>query len=542
MKIALAQVNCHIGNFTGNKILIKQKIEEARKLGAQLVVFPELALSGYPPLDFLEFNHFTKKCSDAIDEIANSCHDIDVIIGSPSKNPVKEGKNLFNSAFFIAKGKVARVINKSLLPTYDVFDEYRYFEPNKKYETIVSNGVRIALTICEDLWNEEDDPMYVTSPMEHLMQQQPELIINIAASPFDHSHREKRIDILKRNVNKFDIPLVYVNHVGAQTDLLFDGGSLQMDRKGNIIRELKYFNEDLQIIDPFEENEPNHQPHQKKIERIHDGLVMGIRDYFKKLGFSKAILGLSGGIDSAVVLALSTKALGSENVLPVMMPSSFSSDHSLSDSIELCNNLKIDPDKIPIQKIYESFLKDLDYKFSDTEFNVAEENIQSRIRGTLLMALSNKFGHILLNTSNKSELAVGYGTLYGDMCGGLSVIGDLYKRDVYDLARFINTHQSIIPENIITKEPSAELRPDQKDSDSLPEYDLLDSILYQYIELQQGYDRILEQGFDKETVEKVLKLVNSNEYKRFQFAPILRVSPKAFGFGRRMPLVAKYLS
>ena len=542
MKIALAQVNFHIGNFTGNTNLIKNKINEARKLGAQLVIFPELALSGYPPLDFLEFNHFTKECSDAIDEIAILCDDIDVIIGSPSINPVKEGKNLFNSAYFIAKGKVARIINKSLLPTYDVFDEYRYFEPNKKYETIVSNGVRIALTICEDLWNEEDDPMYVSSPMEHLMQHQPELIINIAASPFDHSHREKRIDILKRNVNKYDIPLVYVNHVGAQTDLLFDGGSMHINRKGLIINELKYFEEDLQIVEPFASSGPLVQSHQSKSERIHDALVMGIRDYFHKLKFTKATLGLSGGIDSAVVLAIASEALGPENVLPVMMPSKYSSDHSLTDSIELCKNLNIDPDKISIQKINEAFLADLDYKFSDTEFNVAEENIQSRIRGTLLMALSNKFGHILLNTSNKSELAVGYGTLYGDMCGGISVIGDLYKRDVYELARFLNTSQNIIPENIITKEPSAELRPDQKDSDSLPEYDLLDSILYQYIELQQGYDRILEQGFEKETVKKVLKLVNSSEYKRFQFAPILRVSPKSFGFGRRMPLVAKYLN
>jgi len=541
MKIALAQVNCHIGNFESNSAKFISIIHEAMSGGAHLVVFPELAVSGYPPLDFLDYHHFTAECLHAVEQIAEHCTGITVIMGSPSFNPVKEGKNLFNSAFVLSNGKISQVVHKTLLPTYDVFDEYRYFEPNHEFSCIEVNGEKIALTICEDLWNEEDDPMYRFSPMDKLIPEKPTLIINIAASPFDYAHAEKRKAILKRNAEKFSLPLVYVNHTGAQTDLIFDGGSLFMNAKGEVVQELKYFEEDIQIIDTAQPEFRTPSVAASKFERIHQALVLGIRDYFTKLNFKQATLGLSGGVDSALVLALAVEALGKENVIPVMMPSPFSSGHSVDDSVELAKNLGVDAVKIPIENIYNEFINAADPFFKGKPFDVAEENIQARIRGTLVMALANKHGYVLLNTSNKSELAVGYGTLYGDMAGGLSVIGDLYKTEVYELCRYINRNGEIIPENILTKAPSAELRPGQKDSDSLPEYDLLDSVLRLYIEGQLGYDQILQQGYDEKLVSRVLQMVNRNEYKRFQFAPILRVSPKAFGRGRRMPLVAKYL-
>lgn len=544
MKIALAQINPHIGNFESNSTKIIALIEKAAAEGAGLVVFPELAICGYPPLDFLDFNHFTQQCTEAIEAIAVKCNTIHAIVGGPSFNPVLKGKNLYNSAYFLGNGKVLSVIHKTLLPTYDVFDEYRYFEPNKSFETIEVNGQKIALTICEDLWNEEDDPLYVFSPMEELIRQQPAMIINIAASPFDYSHQEKRKAILRRNVLRYNLPLFYVNHAGAQTDLIFDGGSLAMNQDGTVVAELGYFTEDFKIIDT---DAPSfsipHQSHPSgKIERIHQALVNGIRDYFKKMNFTKATLGLSGGVDSALVLAIAVEALGKENVLPVMMPSPFSSEHSVSDSVNMAHAIGVEVLKIPISEIYNSFIDATKESFGNKPFNVAEENIQARIRGTLLMAISNKHGYILLNTSNKSELAVGYGTLYGDMAGGLSVIGDVYKTEVYSLCQYINRNSEIIPSNILTKPPSAELRPGQKDSDSLPEYDLLDQVLFQYIECHRGPDEIIGQGFDPALVKRILKMVNTNEYKRFQFAPVLRVSPKAFGRGRRMPLVARYLS
>jgi len=544
MKIALAQINCHIGNFESNTAKISGLVTEAESLGADLVIFPELAICGYPPLDFLDFHHFTQQCTEAIETVAKSCKTITAVVGGPSFNPVLKGKNLYNSAYVLEQGKIKQVIHKTLLPTYDVFDEYRYFEPNHAFELITVKGHKIALTICEDLWNEEDDPMYVFSPIEKLIPLQPEFIINIAASLFDYRQEEKRKAILKRNVNKFNLPLFYVNHAGAQTDILFDGGSLAINNKGEIIEELSSFEEDFRIVntDNISAQKVNQTPPSEKIARIHNALVMGIADYFKKMNFSKATLGLSGGVDSALVLALAATALGKENVIPVMMPSPFSSDHSLSDSIKICKNLGITPLKIEISSIFEQFIHETTPAFQGKPFNVAEENIQARIRGTLLMAISNKHGYILLNTSNKSELAVGYGTLYGDMAGGLSVIGDVYKTEVYELCRYINRNGEIIPENILTKAPSAELRPGQKDSDSLPDYDLLDSVLFQYIECRKGPDEIIGQGYDDSLVQRILKMVNTNEYKRFQFAPILRVSPKAFGRGRRMPLVARYLS
>ena len=543
MKIALAQLNYHIGNFASNEKKIKDTLKKAQSQGAELVVFAELAISGYPPRDFLEFDDFIDKCWTATENIAKECKNIAAIIGLPTRNTAEKGKPLFNSAAFLAEGEIKEIRNKSLLPNYDIFDEYRYFEPNKDFSCINFKGKKIALTVCEDLWNIGDDPLYTINPMDELVGEKPDLMINIAASPFHHDQREIRNDILRKNVEKYQIPLFYVNHVGAQTELLFDGGSLVMNNKTEITGELNYFEEDFQVFDTEDLAEitpPKNSP--DKIELIHDALVMGIRNYFEKLGFKNAILGLSGGIDSAVTLVLAVKALGAENVKSILLPSQYSSDHSIKDAEDLAKNLGSPYDIIPIKNIFNAFEKELKPHFNDLPFNIAEENIQARSRGVLLMALSNKFGYILLNTSNKSEAAVGYSTLYGDMNGGLSVLGDVYKVDVFALAKFMNKHEEVIPWNTINKPPSAELRPDQKDSDSLPNYDILDKILFQYIEKRKGPKELIAMGFEETLVRRILKLVNPNEYKRYQTPPILRVSSKAFGMGRRMPIVARYLS
>ncbi|MFN5222713.1 MAG: NAD+ synthase [Bacteroidota bacterium] len=540
MKIALAQINCHIGNFDANTGLIIKHIEQSRASGAELVVFPEMAVCGYPPMDLLESQDFIIRCTKAIDEIAKHCIGITAVVGSPSSNPSPKGKNLFNSAYVLADGKIKDIFHKTLLPTYDVFDEYRYFEPNTVFKTIELNEKRVAVTICEDLWNEEDDPMYTFSPLEKTGDGKIDLVINIAASPFDFNHREKRISILQRNAAKFKSPIVYVNHAGAQNDLVFDGGSMVLDAAGSLLYEASYFEESLSICDLTSPQSSDISIPQSKNERIRQALVCGIRDYFRKCGFKDAVLGLSGGVDSALVAVLAVEALGAEHVHPVLMPSAFSSEHSIQDALELCELNGLKSRTIPINHIYDKFLNELAPSFEGKPFDIAEENVQSRTRGTILMALSNKHRYVLLNTSNKSELAVGYGTLYGDMAGGLSVIGDLYKTEVYALCDHLNSTRIRIPQNILTKAPSAELRPGQKDSDSLPDYDLLDRILFHHIEGKLGSSSMIEMGFDPEVVSKVLSLVSRSEYKRFQFAPIIRVSTKAFGTGRRYPLVASY--
>lgn len=542
MKIALAQLNYHIGNFEANTNKIIGSIREAREQGADLVVFGELSVCGYPPRDFLEFDDFLQRCEKSILDIATHCTDIATIVGAPSVNPKVEGKNLFNSAYFLSDGRITSVHHKALLPTYDVFDEYRYFEPATSFHCVTYKNTKIALTICEDIWDVEDDLMYTRWPMEELIKEAPDLMINIAASPFSHKHPAKRREVMKKNVARYQLPLIYVQHVGAQTELIFDGGSMALSASGKIVNELPYFSEALAIVDTENINDQQENlVDLNKYELIEQALVLGIKDYFNKMSFPKAILGLSGGVDSALVVTLAVKALGKEKVLPVLLPSSYSSDHSVNDSIELCNNLGCRYEKISIADSYDTMLKTLQPTFGDAPFNVAEENIQSRLRAVILMGIANKHGYILLNTTNKSEAAVGYGTLYGDMCGGIAVIGDLYKTEVYELSRFINRNGNIIPENILTKAPSAELRPNQKDSDSLPEYDILDALLYQYIELCQGPQELLAQGFDAVLVQRVLKMVNSNEWKRAQAPPILRVSYKAFGSGRRLPIVGKYL-
>ncbi|CAN5582948.1 NAD+ synthase [soil metagenome] len=547
IKIGLAQLNYHIGNFDANAEKIISVIQKAEQDQTDLVVFAELAICGYPPLDFLDYKHFIARCQEQMERIASYCKNTVAIVGGPAINPDPKGKNLFNAAFVLAEGKIQQIVSKTLLPTYDVFDEYRWFESNREFKCITVKGVRIALTVCEDLWNMDDDPLYTFWPMEELSRQQPALMINIAASPFDFHHADDRKIILQKNVKQYKLPLIYVNQVGANTDIVFDGGSLIYDEQANLVLESAYFKEEIYECEFHPESKKitvassSSTAPLSKLAQIHQALVLGIRDYFGKMGFKKAILGLSGGIDSAVVNVLAVEALGAENVHAVMMPSEFSSAHSITDSEILVKNLGCTSEILPIKPMYDAFLAALKKDFEGTPFNVAEENIQARIRGTSLMAISNKFGYILLNTSNKSELAVGYGTLYGDMCGGLSVIGDLYKTEVYELAEYINRDVEVIPSNIITKAPSAELRPGQKDADSLPPYEVLDAVLYHYIEKTQGPDQIIQEGFDEALVMRILKMVNNNEWKRFQFAPILRVSGKAFGRGRRMPLVAKYL-
>lgn len=576
MKIALAQQNYHIGNFEDNTWKIIGAIQYAKSRGADLVVFSELSVCGYAPRDFLEFNDFINECYRALDIIKEHTEDIGVIVGSPMRNPEIAGKDLFNAAWFLYEKKVHGIAQKTLLPTYDVFDEYRYFEPAYQHSVIPFKGKKIALVICEDIWNLGDNPLYRMAPMDELIKQQPDLIINISASPFDYDHDVDRMEIIRANVLKYKLPLFYCNAVGAQTEIIFDGGSIVMDAQGKLVKEMKFFEEDFAIFDEAEytgkkpdvgspptgqglhtsdfdkemrvsrisdpEQIIDYLTAEKNIKEIHQALILGIRDYFRKMGFSKAILGSSGGIDSAVTLALACEALGKENVRAVLMPSQYSTGHSVSDAEQLSKTLDNPYDIIPIKDIYDAFLSSLKPVFKDLPFSLAEENIQSRTRGNLLMAMANKFGYILLNTSNKSELATGYGTLYGDMAGGLSVLGDVYKTQVYALARYINRNGIIIPENIIYKAPSAELRPDQKDSDSLPEYHLLDKVLYQYIERRQGPREIVAKGIDEALVSRILKMVNTNEYKRNQFCPIIRVSCKAFGVGRRMPIVGKYLS
>lgn len=596
MKIFLAQQNYHIGNFDENARKIIEGINKAKEAGAELVVFSELCVCGYPPRDFLEFDDFINQCYATIDRIKEHADEVGVLIGSPARNPLREGKDLFNAVFLLHQKKVQAEVHKTLLPTYDVFDENRYFEPAFEWNTIPFKGKKLAVTVCEDIWNLGDNPLYRISPLDRLMEQKPDVIINLSASPYNYAQDIVRKSIVEATVAKYNLPMLYCNTVGSQTEIVFDGGSLVYNVQGKLVQQMKYFEEDYGVFDlndlevpaPAKVAQEQQQKkaaqkaekiqsskllsevyanastegsyyysatevgrdidtleylmNEKNIDEIYHALVLGIRDYFRKMGFNKAILGASGGIDSAVVQVLAVHALGKENVRVLLMPSEFSSSHSVTDAEALSKNLGNAYDIVPIKNVYDTFLQTLQPIFRDLPFGIAEENIQSRTRGNLLMAVANKFSYILLNTSNKSELATGYGTLYGDMAGGLSVLGDLYKMQVYALARYLNREEEVIPDHILTKAPSAELRPGQKDSDSLPDYSILDKVLYQYIELRQGPKEIIAQGYDEKLVARILKLVNTNEYKRNQFCPIIRVSCKAFGVGRRLPIVGKYLS
>jgi len=546
MNIALAQLNYIIGDIEGNTTKILAEVDAAKAANVDLVVFSELAICGYPPKDLLDYPSFIERCELALDTIRIASNEIGVLVGSPSLSGLAKGKKLYNSAFFFSDQKLLAKVNKTLLPTYDIFDEYRYFETNNVFECVDFKGERIAVTICEDLWNLDNEKLYNVTPMDELIKQNPTVMINLSGSPYSYNHVEKRRTRMQLNAKTYSLPLFYVNQVGGNTDLLFDGGSMFINRLGDIVEECEFYNEDFKVIqwDSSTLYEDNHQEYNDyDIGLIHDALVMGVRDYFSKVGFKNAVLGSSGGIDSAVVHAIAAEALGAENVKAITMPSKYSSSGSVDDAQKLAQNLGSPFSIIPIKKAFDAFEETLADEFIGTEPNVTEENLQARSRGIILMAYSNKFGNMVLNTSNKSESAVGYSTLYGDMCGGLSVIGDLYKEQVYELARFINRYGEVIPYEIVNKEPSAELRPDQKDIDSLPPYPVLDKILFHYIEGKKGWQEIVDlnlEGADEILIRKIIRMVDRNEYKRFQAPPTLRISHKAFGFGRSMPIVARY--
>jgi len=552
MKIALAQINFHVGNLPSNAGKIKECIASAKKSGADMVVFSELAICGYPPKDLLFHESFITACEKTVKELAAECVGIAAVVGVPVKNKDKRGKPLFNAAVLLADGNILAEVHKSLIPNYDVFDEYRYFEPAEKNELITYKGLKIGLTICEDIWFQLPDAngryLYKNSPIDDIAGQKPDFIINISASPFSYTQAGERKKVCETVTKKCNAPLLYLNTLGANTDLIFDGGSIVMDSDSTIVNEMEYFTEGLSMYEVLPgkkvkvvtgvQNHADHDP----AKLIHDALVLGIHDYFRKNNLRKATLGLSGGIDSAVVLALAAEALGKENVHAIIMPSKYTSPNSLTDAMALIKNIGCSFESISIEPAFKTLTESLSSTFKNKKADVTEENMQARVRSILLMAVSNKLGYLVLNTSNKSELATGYGTLYGDMSGALSVIGDLYKTMVYKLADHINiTKPGTIPANIITKPPSAELKPDQKDSDSLPEYNILDQILYNYIELEKSPEEIKIEGVNNPLIEKVINMVNQNEYKRNQFAPILRISPKAFGAGRRIPIVAKYI-
>ena len=543
MKIALAQLNYCIGDFRGNTDKIVEAALRAKSEGADLVVFSELSVCGYFPFDCLEFSDFLENCRLSLDEIAVKCHDIPVLVGCPVPNDTEGQKPLFNAAVLLDHGK-RQVFKKKRIGSNPLFDERKYFQPSEGEDTLLElDGHRIAVVIGDDLSNWGSDPILMENRMDELVALKPDLVVALAASAFDYTMPRYRCNTLRQTVLKHELPLLMVNQLGAHSHLIFDGGSMAFASNGHVDTALPFFEEAVRVVDTdmlaFFRTAEDRLEIPEKMVLIHDALVMGIHDYFHKMNFKDAVIGLSGGLDSALVTYFAVKALGPEHVRVVLLPSQFSTDHSVTDAEDLAKKLGVVYDTVPIKSVYDSFMASLAPVFQDRPFDVTEENLQARIRAVILMAVSNKFGNVLLNTSNKSEASVGYGTLYGDMCGGLSVIGDVYKTEAYELARYINKVEEIIPWHTITKAPSAELRPDQKDSDSLPEYDVLDKILFQYIEESRSAEEIIAQGFEEATVRRVIRMVNRNEFKRKQVAPILRVSPKAFGTERVLPIVAK---
>jgi NAD+ synthetase len=550
MKIAIAQINAIIGDFNHNFDRIKYFTAKAIELSCDLVVFSELVISGYPPRDLLEKNDFINANLACLNRLLTSINGIGVICGFADKNPTDQGKSLYNSAVLFEDGKILHKVHKRLLPTYDVFDERRYFEPGQESTSYLYKGHRIGLTVCEDAWNDEDifkKRRYSIDPVALAVQAGADLLINVSASPFHLGNREFRLHMFGSMARKYGIPLIFANQVGGNDSVLFDGISTVFDNKGNVVARARDFEEDLVVFDSevVESAESFmaelHAISNSDIESILKALVLGTHDYVVKSGFSKVVVGLSGGIDSAVTACIAEKALGRENVTGVFMPSQYTSKDNFEDTKELAENLGIALEQITIDSIFKEYLSFLSPSFKENEPGITEQNIQARIRGTILMGLSNKYGSLVLSTGNKSELAVGYCTLYGDMTGGLAVISDVPKTTVYDLARFINQEQEYIPPRIISKAPSAELKPDQLDQDDLPPYDILDSILKGYIEEFQGADELVQMGFDKKIVEEVIFRVVRNEYKRYQAPPGLKVTSKAFGYGRRYPLAQRYI-
>ncbi len=543
MKIAAAQINPTIGDIRGNLEKILTNIGRAKELGAQLVLFPEMCLTGYPPRDLLERPYFVEANLGALNELAPKIKDLSVVVGYVEKNMTSEGKPLYNAAALIENGEIAYVTYKSLLPTYDVFDEDRYFEPAAGVAPLKIGNQKVALTICEDIWTDEvcgPRKLYHKDPVEELVKKKISLILNISSSPWNLGKEKLRTELLQNQARKHHVPVVFCNQVGGDDELVFDGNSLAVDAKGEIIAHAKPFEEDLILIDLDYGAGDMRGQNLSDPEAVHRALVLGTRDYAHKCGFQKAVVGLSGGIDSALVACIATEALGHDNVLGITMPTQYSSEGSKSDSEKLARALGIPFNTLPIQGIFQSYLGEFQKLFAGKPQDVTEENIQARIRGNLLMAVSNKLGHLVLSTGNKSEVSTGYCTLYGDMCGGLAVISDVPKTLVYRIAKeVVNKDREVIPQATLTKPPSAELRPDQKDSDSLPEYDVLDPILELYIEKHKSPEEIVAAGHPKEAVEKAVKLVEKAEYKRWQAAPGLKVTSKSFGIGRRYPIARK---
>ena len=544
MKIALAQINPTVGDFTGNLEKIKATARRAAEQGARLTVFSELAICGYPPADFLEKPSFLARCRKAVQELAEATRDLStaIAVGTALPAPADAGKPAVNAAVLLDCGHVLLEQHKRLLPFYDVFDEQRYFKPSGPQQVVELDGVRLAISICEDAWNDKNfwpRRLYSFDPLEELMRQNPAIHINLSSSPFWHSKREVRRQMLRSISNRDGIPVVMCNQVGGNDSLIFDGSSFAINAHGDLVAQAKSFEEDLVVFDPFSPTVLP-EPPEDETEAAYRALVVGTRDYVRKCGFTKVVIALSGGIDSALVAAIATDALGKENVLGIGMPSPYSSQGSVDDSRALAANLGIPFQLIGISDLFEQYTQALEPLFAGTRPGLAEENLQARIRGNLLMALSNKRRALLLTTGNKSEIAVGYCTLYGDMVGALAVIGDLIKTRVYAICRWLNREREIIPQAILDKPPSAELRPGQKDTDSLPPYEVLDPILEAYVERYETPECIAQKhGFSLDLVQQVVRLVERSEYKRQQAAPVLKVTSKSFGMGRRFPIAVK---
>ena len=537
MKIGIAQINTTVGDLAGNLSLMLQAYEKLARQGAELIVFPELVVCGYPPLDLLQKQRFIKDCLDAGEEFASKTT-VPALVGCPipSRHPLP-----FNAALLCENGKIANSFHKQLLPTYDVFDESRYFTPGVHTNCVKLGGVKVSITICEDIWVDPSNNRYGIDPVDDLSKESPDLMINLSASPWQRGKNDLRLEYLKKAANRLDCPVVYCNSIGGNDELIFDGYSRAISANGECKFQLKGFETDSSVVETNSLETKTAITHkEEEISEINKALVLGLRDYTHKSGFKKAVIGLSGGIDSAVTAAIAAEALGPENVLGVSLPSEISSQHSKDDAKDLAQNLGIQYESIPIAPTVDAVEGSLSKMFEGQQIDVTEENIQARSRGIILMALSNKFGSILLTTGNKSEVAVGYCTLYGDMAGGLAVLSDVFKTAVYDLARFMNKEREVIPISTIDKPPSAELRPDQKDEDSLPPYPVLDSILRMYVEEHMTRRQITEEGYEEGIVLDVANKVDRNEYKRKQAPPGLKVTPLAFGIGRRIPIVQKY--
>ena len=556
MKICLAQINPTVGDFEQNVKKICRFINTAKKKRADLIVFPEMCIVGYPPKDLLELSGFVDSNLKALEEVKNNVTGISAIVGFVDRNVGHRGKNLYNAAAYINNKEIVSRHYKSLLPTYDVFDEDRYFEPAHSISLAKISGRKSGISICEDAWGANiiwHGKIHHKDPVESMVRQGAEIIINISASPFTIGKQDERLKMLTSHAKKYNVPIVFVNQIGGNDDLVFDGNSLVINKKGVIVDKALSFEEDLLMVEfkgpdisaggskPSSVGKRTQAgADEGEIESVYDALVLGTRDYVRKCGFKKAVIGLSGGIDSAVTAVIAARALGKGKVLGVTMPSGFSSKGSVKDSKALAKRLGIAFENIPIKSVYNAYTRTLSDMFTGLPFDVTEENLQARIRGKILMAISNKYGYLVLTTGNKSELAVGYCTLYGDMCGGLAVISDIPKTMVYDIAEYINRKKEIIPIDTIEKPPSAELRPDQKDQDSLPPYDILDGVLRAYVEESKDIDDIVGIGFNETLVKDIIKKVDTNEYKRKQAAPGLKVTSKAFGTGRRMPLAQRY--